>query len=97
MSPNLRYPVANLKVIAAIPCYNTAKTIGDVVTKTLQYVDEVLVIDDGSKDKTVEVARAAGARVICHGKNQGYGAAIKTCFSSFQVVIWGYALYLIPG
>jgi len=75
---------ANLKILAAIPCYNTASSIGDVVTRTLKYVNDVIVIDDGSSDKTAEIASAAGAKIISHGLNKGYGAAIKSCIEAFQ-------------
>jgi glycosyltransferase involved in cell wall biosynthesis len=71
-------------VIAAIPCFNTARTIADVVTKTLKHVDEVIVVDDGSNDKTAEIARAAGAMVISHDKNLGKGAAMKTAAKSAE-------------
>ena len=40
----------------------------------------VLVVDDGSIDDTVEIAEAAGATVVAHGMNKGYGAAIRSCF-----------------
>jgi glycosyltransferase involved in cell wall biosynthesis len=66
--------------LAAIPCFNEAKTIGSVVLKAKQYVDEVVVIDDGSTDDTVKVAQIAGATVLRHGGNKGYGAAIQSCF-----------------
>ena len=46
-----------MRTIAAIPCYNEALAIGSVVLKVRKYVDEVLVVDDGSTDDTVEVAR----------------------------------------
>lgn len=69
-----------LKIAAAIPCYNTQTHIADVISKTKRYVDEVIVIDDGSIDMTVYVAEAAGARVISHKKNCGKGAAMKTAF-----------------
>ena len=45
-----------MKTIAAIPCHNEALTIGSVVLKVRKYVDDVLVVDDGSTDDTVEVA-----------------------------------------
>jgi glycosyltransferase involved in cell wall biosynthesis len=67
-----------VKVLAAIPCFNTEPFIADVVSRAKKYVDQVVVVDDGSHDATVEVARAAGALVVRHEKNQGKGAAMKT-------------------
>ena len=72
------------KVIAAIPCFNTEPFIADVVFKAKRYVDQVIVIDDGSHDNTAEAARAAGALVINHGANRGYGEAIKSCFEAAE-------------
>jgi glycosyltransferase involved in cell wall biosynthesis len=67
-------------VLAAIPCFNEELFIGSVVLKTKDYVDEVVVIDDGSNDKTALVAEKAGATVISHGSNKGKGAAVSTAF-----------------
>ena len=72
--------VAEIKILAAIPCYNEGLAIGSVALKASRHVDEVLVVDDGSIDDTVEVAEAAGATVVSHGMNKGYGAAIRSCF-----------------
>ncbi len=72
----------NGKIIAAIPCFNTERFIGDVVSRAVRYVDRVIVIDDGSKDSTADKARAAGAIVISHGTNKGYGEAINSCFKA---------------
>jgi len=70
------------KVIAAIPCFNTGNSIGEVVSGTAKYVDQVIVVDDGSSDDTANKAKASGARVISHGVNKGYGEAIKSCFKA---------------
>jgi len=69
-----------LKSIVGIPAYNEEKSIGSVVLKTKKYVDQVVVVDDGSSDSTAEIAELAGATVVKHNKNRGYGSAIKTCF-----------------
>jgi len=69
-----------MKTLAAIPCHNEGLTIGSVVLKARKYVDLVLVIDDGSADDTVDVAESAGAVVVLHEKNAGYGAAVRSCF-----------------
>ena len=70
------------RIVAAIPCYNEAQFIGDVVRKVNQYVDQVVVVDDGSTDATSEVAEAAGALVVRHATNAGYGQTIASCFEA---------------
>lgn len=70
------------KVIAAIPAYNEAKYIGQVVQQTKKYVHQVIVVDDGSTDETAQVAKTAGATVIRHEINQNYGGAIKSCLKA---------------
>lgn len=67
------------RVVAAIPAYNEETSIGSVVLRTKKHVDEVVVIDDGSTDRTAEIAILAGARVIKHPRNMGYGAAVASC------------------
>jgi hypothetical protein len=79
--PNVK---TRFKVVAAIPCYNTQAHIAEVIAKAKRYVDDVIVIDDGSTDKTVEAARKAGANVISHGKNLGKGAALKTALKNIE-------------
>ena len=66
--------------IVCIPAYNEEAKINDVVKKALLYVDKVVVCDDGSSDNTATVAKKAGAIVVSHKTNQGYGAAISTLF-----------------
>jgi len=72
------------KVLVAIPCYNEEIAIGTVVLKSLQHVDDVVVIDDGSKDMTAEIASMAGAEVVVHTQNQGKGAGIRHAFEYAQ-------------
>lgn len=67
-------------VVVAIPAYNAAGSIGDVVERADAFADEVLVIDDGSRDETGTRAREAGATVVVHDRNRGYGGALKTAF-----------------
>ena len=63
---------------AVIPAYQDEKHIGDIARRTRERLDHVLVVDDGSTDKTAQRAREAGAEVIVHDQNQGKGEAIKT-------------------
>ncbi|MGH9877104.1 MAG: glycosyltransferase family 2 protein [Nitrososphaera sp.] len=67
-------------IVVCIPAFNEAKNIGTVVRAATAYADKVLVCDDGSSDFTGEKAAEAGAAVIKHPVNRGYGAAIKTLF-----------------
>ena len=72
--------INNAAVTIIIPAFNEAKSIGQVIQK-IKNVDrnyKVIVIDDGSKDDTVDIAKKAGAKVIRHPYNIGNGAAIKT-------------------
>ena len=55
-----------MKTIVVIPAFNEQATIGGVVEKSLQYADDVLVVDDGSKDNTSEIAKNADASIIKH-------------------------------
>lgn len=77
---------ARKKIVAAIPCYNTECHIANIIGNTKQYVNAVIVIDDGSTDRTAEMAASYGATVIRHPKNKGYGEALKSCFSAAQCI-----------
>jgi glycosyltransferase involved in cell wall biosynthesis len=69
------------RVIAVLPAYNAertlAATLADIPVGSL---DEVLLVDDGSTDRTVQVAREMGLTVIQHARNRGYGGNQKTCY-----------------
>lgn len=72
----------NQFITAIIPAYNEQVSIGSVVLKTKMYVDRVIVIDDGSEDRTEEIAVLAGAEIIKHEVNQGKGKALETGFKA---------------
>lgn len=63
---------------AVIPCFNEGATIAGLVGAALQHLPLVVVVDDGSTDRTSEAAQAAGARMVRHDTNRGKGAALKT-------------------
>ncbi|WP_324759559.1 glycosyltransferase family 2 protein [Haloarcula sp. GH36] len=67
-------------VMVGIPAYNEESTIDNVVRSVREYADIVMVVDDGSKDQTREQAEEAGAIVVQHERNRGYGAALQTLF-----------------
>jgi len=67
-----------MRVLAGIPAYNEASYVGSIVLQARQYVDEVVVVDDGSTDNTARIAELAGATVIRHDENRGKGVAIQS-------------------
>jgi len=69
------------KVIAGVPAFNEEDHIAKIVQQARQYVDLVVVVDDGSSDMTAAVAQQAGAYVVKQGTNQGKGVALRTIFS----------------
>jgi glycosyltransferase involved in cell wall biosynthesis/ActR/RegA family two-component response regulator len=70
------------QITAIIPALNEQVSIGSVVLKTRMYVDRVIVVDDGSDDRTEEIAVLAGAEIIKHQTNQGKGKALETGFKA---------------
>ncbi|MBP3960591.1 glycosyltransferase family 2 protein [Gemmata sp. G18] len=69
------------KIIAVLPAYNAEKTLAATIADfPAGSVDEILLVDDGSKDNTVAIAREMGLTVIVHQKNTGYGGNQKTCY-----------------
>lgn len=68
------------RVLVLIPAYNEERTIGDIVGAVRAADLPVLVVDDGSSDRTARVAREAGAEVVSHGENLRKGVALATGF-----------------
>ena len=79
---------AAMKVSVVIPAFNEEQGVGPVVVELLETLGrhgleaEIIVVDDGSTDKTASAAAAAGARVLRHRSNRGYGAALKSGISA---------------
>jgi glycosyltransferase involved in cell wall biosynthesis len=69
-------------IVAGILAYNEEQFIAEVVRKARKFVDEVMVVDDGSTDKTARIAKASGAVVIGHKVRRGAGGATKSCFEA---------------
>lgn len=67
-----------MKVCVIIPAYNEESKIGEVIRSVLRYADDVIVVDDASRDKTADVVREAGVKVLRHLVNRGQGAALRT-------------------
>lgn len=81
-----------MKISCIIPAYNEESTIVGVLrnVRKVQDITEIIVVDDGSTDKTCEVVETIGIKVIKHKTNRGKGAAIKTGFthSSGDVILF---------
>src|SRR5512140_1243004 len=70
----------DVRVCAVIPALNAAGMVGEVVRGSKSFIEDVVVVDDGSSDTTGEEALASGAVVLRHDVNRGKGAALKTGF-----------------
>jgi glycosyltransferase involved in cell wall biosynthesis len=68
------------RIVGLIPALNAEDSIASVIRSALPYVAQVVVVDDGSSDRTGEVAKEAGAVVLRHDVNRGKGGALKTGF-----------------
>jgi glycosyltransferase involved in cell wall biosynthesis len=70
------------KVIVVMPAYNAEKTIEKTYREIPEgHVDKVIVVDDASRDRTVEIAKKLGLKIVVHHKNKGYGGNQKTCYN----------------
>jgi glycosyltransferase involved in cell wall biosynthesis len=73
--------ILDKKVVVVMPAYNAEKTLRITYEQIpKEVVDEIIVVDDASTDRTVDVARELGLSAIVHEENKGYGANQKTCY-----------------
>jgi len=72
-----------MKTVVILPAYNAAKTLKTTLDDIPRdFVDDIILVDDASKDNTVEIAKQLGIkRIFTHEKNRGYGANQKTCYT----------------
>lgn len=69
------------RVLTALPVFNEERHVGPVLDEVLRYSQDVVVVDDGSSDRTPELlSRRMDVRTLTHEVNQGYGAALRTAF-----------------
>lgn len=74
-------PKRSHKVVAVLPAYNAERTLAATLADIpVGALDDVLLVDDGSTDRTVQVAQEIGLNVIVHPQNKGYGGNQKTCY-----------------
>ena len=75
--------INNKKVVVIMPAYNAEKTLEQTYNEIYRdVVDEIILVDDNSSDKTKEVAKKLGITTIVHDKNKGYGGNQKTCYTA---------------
>jgi glycosyltransferase involved in cell wall biosynthesis len=73
--------IGNQKVVVVLPAYHAGKTLERTVAEIpREIVDEILLVDDASKDDTVQIAERLKLKVFIHERNRGYGGNQKTCY-----------------
>jgi glycosyltransferase involved in cell wall biosynthesis len=71
------------RIVIVLPAYNAAKTLEMTYNEIpFEFVDDVILVDDASRDDTAEVARRLGIRTVIHPQNRGYGGNQKTCYKT---------------
>lgn len=65
------------KIIALLPAYNEEKHLGAVLAEVAKYISDIMVVDDGSADRTAEIVREAGVELLSRGYNCGKGQSLK--------------------
>jgi len=69
-----------MKVCVVLPAYNAASTLKRTLADIPSGIDEIILVDDASKDNTAQLARSLGLKVFVHERNKGYGGNQKTCY-----------------
>ncbi|MFP6655330.1 MAG: glycosyltransferase, partial [Myxococcota bacterium] len=70
------------KIVVVMPAYNAEQTLRQTHSEIpMEYIDEVILVDDRSSDKTAEIARSLGCKTVVHIENRGYGGNQKTCYT----------------
>lgn len=73
--------IPNKKIVIVLPAYNAEKTLKKTVDSIPKdYVDEIILVDDCSRDETVSLSKSMGIKTFIHEKNLGYGGNQKTCY-----------------
>ena len=73
--------VPDKKIVVVLPAYNAAKTLERTLFAIPKdWIDDIILVDDASKDNTAEVSKKLGLKTIIHKKNLGYGGNQKTCY-----------------
>jgi glycosyltransferase involved in cell wall biosynthesis len=81
MNPAAETPAASVRFLTALPVFNEAAHVTDVLDRVVANAADVLVVDDGSTDGTCELLEARrDVTVVLHEQNRGYGAALRTAF-----------------
>ena len=89
-------PHREKKVIAVLPAYNAERTLEATYDDIPQdWVDEILLVDDCSRDRTVEIAHRLGIKVVEHKKNRGYGGNQKTCYRTAMDTMGGEIMVMV--
>src|SRR5258706_6628275 len=80
---NPDYMLNNKKIIVVLPAYNASLTLEKTYREIpFDIVDDIILVDDASKDNTIEIGKQLGIRhIVCHPENKGYGNNQKTCYN----------------
>jgi glycosyltransferase involved in cell wall biosynthesis len=81
MAIRMKSVIDGRKLVLVMPAYNAEATLERTVAEIPKVVDQIILVDDRSTDRTAEVSRRLGLHTIVHDRNRGYGANQKTCYA----------------